>query len=47
MSAEPGRGGLELQTDVSPGGHTHPPEVPKIVADFFFRRHTLAGGCST
>lgn len=43
LRAEPGRGGLELQTYVYPGGHAPPPEVPKLVVDFF-RRHTLSGG---
>jgi len=43
LRAEPGRRGLELQTYVYPGGHAPPPEVPKLVVDFF-RRHTLSGG---
>jgi polyhydroxybutyrate depolymerase len=43
LRAQPGRGGLELQTYVYPGGHAPPPEVPKLVVDFF-RRHTLSGG---
>jgi polyhydroxybutyrate depolymerase len=43
LRAEPGRGGLELQRYVYPGGHAPPPEVPKLVVDFF-RRHTLSGG---
>jgi polyhydroxybutyrate depolymerase len=43
LRAEPGRGGLELQTYIYPGGHAPPPEVPKLVVDFF-RRHTLSGG---
>jgi hypothetical protein len=42
LRAEPGRGGLELQTYIYPGGHAPPPEVPKLVVDFF-RRHTLSG----
>ena len=43
LRAEPGRGGLELQTYIYPGGHAPPPEVPKLVVDFF-QRHTLSGG---
>jgi hypothetical protein len=43
LRAEPGRAGLELQTYNYLGGHAPPPEVPKLVADFF-RRHTLSGG---
>jgi len=35
--------GLELQTYNYLGGHAPPPEVPKLVADFF-RRHTLSRG---
>ena len=43
LRSEPGRGGLELETYVYPGGHAPPPEVPKLVVDFF-QRHTLSGG---
>jgi polyhydroxybutyrate depolymerase len=43
LRAESARGGLELQTYVYAGGHSPPPEVPKLVVDFF-RHHTLSGG---
>jgi polyhydroxybutyrate depolymerase len=43
LRAELGRGGLELQTYIYPGGHAPPPEVPKLVVEFF-QRHTLSGG---
>jgi polyhydroxybutyrate depolymerase len=43
LRSEPGRGSLELETYVYPGGHAPPPEVPRLVVEFF-RRHTLSGG---
>jgi polyhydroxybutyrate depolymerase len=43
LRSEPGRGGLELETYVYPGGHAFPPEVPQLVVEFF-QRHTLSGG---
>jgi polyhydroxybutyrate depolymerase len=43
LRSAPGRGGLELETYVYPGGHAVPPEVPQLVVEFF-RRHTLSGG---
>ena len=33
--------GLELQTYIYPGGHAPPPEVPKLVVDFFQRLHAV------
>jgi len=38
-----GTGGIELETYVYPGGHDPPPEVPRLVVEFF-RRHTLSTG---
>jgi polyhydroxybutyrate depolymerase len=43
LRVEHGRGNLELDTYVYPGGHAPPPEVPGLVVDFF-QRHTLSGG---
>jgi hypothetical protein len=40
---EHGRGNLELDTYVHPGGHPTPAGVPGLMVDFF-RRHTLAAG---
>lgn len=38
-----GRGNLELETYIYPGGHEPPAAVPQLVVDFF-RRHALATG---
>jgi polyhydroxybutyrate depolymerase len=43
LRSEPGRGGLELETYVYPGGHAMPPQAPQLIVEFF-RRHTLTGG---
>jgi len=40
---EHGRGNLELDTYVHPGGHPTPDAVPRLMVEFF-RRHTLSGG---
>jgi polyhydroxybutyrate depolymerase len=40
---EHGRGNLELDTYVHPGGHPTPAGVPRLIVEFF-RRHTLAAG---
>jgi polyhydroxybutyrate depolymerase len=42
LRSEPGRGNLELETYVYPGGHAPPAEVPRLVVEFF-ERHTLSG----
>lgn len=43
LRSEKGRGNLELDTYIYPGGHDPPPEVPHLVVEFF-RRHTRSGG---
>jgi polyhydroxybutyrate depolymerase len=43
LRSEKGRGNIELETYIYPGGHEPPPEVPKLVVEFF-RRHTLTQG---
>ena len=43
LRSERGPRNLELETYVHPGGHDVPPEVPKLVVEFF-QRHTLSGG---
>jgi polyhydroxybutyrate depolymerase len=43
LRSEAGRGHLELETYIYPGGHEPPAIVPRLVVDFF-RRHTLASG---
>lgn len=43
LRSEPGRGHLELETYIYPGGHEPPAIVPRLVVAFF-RRHTLSGG---
>ena len=43
LRSEKGRGNLELETYIYPGGHEPPAIVPRLVVDFF-RRHTLATG---
>ena len=43
LRVEHGRGNLELDTYVHPGGHPTPTGVPRLIVEFF-RRHTLSGG---
>ena len=43
LRIEHGRGNLELDTYVHPGGHATPAGVPRLIVEFF-RRHTLASG---
>ncbi len=43
LRSEKGRGNLELETYIYPGGHEPPAIVPRLVVEFF-RRHTLATG---
>ena len=43
LSIEHGRGHLELDTYVHPGGHAPPAVVPGLIVEFF-RRHTLSAG---
>ena len=43
LRIEHGRGNLELDTYVHPGGHPTPAGVPRLIVEFF-RRHTLSGG---
>ncbi len=43
LRSEKGRGNIELETYIYAGGHEPPPEVPKLVVEFF-RRHSLAQG---
>jgi len=43
LHVEHGRGNLELDTYIYPGGHSPPPEVAPLVVQFF-QRHTLASG---
>jgi polyhydroxybutyrate depolymerase len=43
LRSEPGRGRLELETYLYPGGHAMPPPAPRLIVEFF-RRHTLSSG---
>ncbi len=43
LRLEKGRGNLELDTFIYPGGHEPPAIVPRLIVAFF-RRHTLATG---
>jgi polyhydroxybutyrate depolymerase len=43
LRMEHGRGNLELDTYVHPGGHATPAGVPRLIVEFF-RRHTLSAG---
>ena len=43
LRMEHGRGNLELDTYVHPGGHATPAAVPRLIVEFF-RRHTLSAG---
>ena len=40
LRSEPGRGNLELETFIYPGGHDPPPRVARFVVEFF-QRHSL------
>jgi polyhydroxybutyrate depolymerase len=43
LRSEKGRGNIELETYIYAGGHEPPPEVPRLVVEFF-QRHTLTRG---
>ena len=43
LRSETGTGNLELATYIYPGGHAPPPQVPRLVVDFF-QRHTRSDG---
>jgi polyhydroxybutyrate depolymerase len=43
LRSEKGQGNIELETYIYAGGHEPPPEVPRLVVEFF-RRHTLTRG---
>jgi len=43
LRSEKGPGNIELETYIYAGGHEPPPEVPRLVVEFF-QRHSLAPG---